>query len=236
LIYLVFKDGWNETRLVNAIVLVSVLWVVGWPFAIAMSAAKRLGTAWGKKLVTDEPPSTSAAPPPSRTLAIVGASLFALSILALVGVAVRGIAQVIRDLPPTVGGETQTRDPREPPSLPEAFPASTSREVLVDELELDDVWSTTHPEYDGEVRILITSAPVEGLSPNYGAAFYRRHADEFIRIGQGFSFGGYHPPELGRHPTLDIPAIVCLAEAIPEHTYFFVHDGVSATLQENEEE
>lgn len=238
LLYGIFKDGWSTTRLTNATYFLSGLWIVGWPFGIAMLASKSLGAAWGKQLVTGSAPDTSAAQPqpPSATLAIVGAAFFALSVLALGGMLLRNIVRVVQESQPqALGGPIATRDSREPPALPESFSASTGREALMAELELDDIWSTSHPEYDGDVRILIASAPVEGLSPNYRAAFYRREGDSFIRVGKGFSFGGYHPPELGRHPTLDLPAIVCLAEAIPEHTYFFVHEGASQTLQENDE-
>lgn len=185
--------------------------------------------------MSDEPPDASPSPPPSHTLAIVGAVLFSLSIVALAAVAVRAITHVMRDRPPGVGGQVETPDPKEPPTLPESFPAASSREELFSTLELDYLWSTTHPEYDGEIRVLITSAPIEGMSPNYSAAFYRHDGDAFTRIGGGFGFGGYHPPELGRHPTLDIPAIVCVAEAIPERTYFFVLEGAGQTLQENGE-
>lgn len=121
------------------------------------------------------------------------------------------------------------------PALPSSFLAGTSRDALSAELDLAEVWSTTHPEYDGEVRVLISSAPVEGSSPNYRAAFYHRRGDVFVRIGRGFGFGGYHPPELGQHPTLDIPAIVAVMETVPDRTYFFVHDGTDQTLQENDE-
>ena len=33
LLYAIFKEGWSTTSLVNAIVLVSGLWIVGWPYA-----------------------------------------------------------------------------------------------------------------------------------------------------------------------------------------------------------
>lgn len=131
--------------------------------------------------------------------------------------------------------DTENHDPLEPPELPTSFTASQSDEELTREHDLDAIWTTTHPDYEGEIRILISSTPVEGLSPNYHGAFYENREDAFHRIDMGFAFGGFHPPELGRHPTLDIPAIVAVSEAIPERTYFFVREGVGQILQENED-
>ena len=52
LLFLVFKDGWGGNGPNNAVILVACLWIFGWPFAIAMAAAKRLGTRWGKESTT----------------------------------------------------------------------------------------------------------------------------------------------------------------------------------------
>jgi len=67
-------------------------------------------------------------------------------------------------------------------ALPETFPASVSTEWLESEFELDNAWSVSHPEYDSEIRILLTSVPVESLSPNYRVAFYKPSGDIFVRI------------------------------------------------------
>lgn len=119
--------------------------------------------------------------------------------------------------------------------LPETFSADFSPERLESEFELDEVWSVSHPEYEPEILILLTSVPVESMSPNYRVAFYQRKDEVFVKIDRVFEFGGYKPPELGRHPDLDVPAVVAEIESIPEQAYFFVYEGKIDSFHENEE-
>ncbi len=120
-------------------------------------------------------------------------------------------------------------------ALLETFSSSVNEEWLMSEFELDEMWSASHPDYDSEIRVLLTSVPVESMSPNYRVAFYQRKGDVFVKIDRVFEFGGYKRPELGRHPELDVPAIVAEMEPIAEKAYFLVHDGKIDSFHENED-
>ncbi len=120
--------------------------------------------------------------------------------------------------------------------LPSGFPISWDDAKLVAEFELDAAWSVAHPEYESEIRILLTSIPVESLSPNYRVAFYQLFGSHFIRIDTTFELGGFGRPELGRHPLLDVPAVVAEGEATAERTWFFVHGGSVGSHDEGEED
>ena len=105
--------------------------------------------------------------------------------------------------------------------LPQSFSDSAAQESLLSEFELSGAWLVQHPEYDAEIRILLTTIKTS-MGDDYVVAFYEERQGGYVQIDRSFRFGGYKEPTLGIHPELGVPAVVAEMATIPEHSYFFV--------------